>query len=352
MIYRSVIRPLLFLFKPETIHRYLMVGLRVVLSFPVFSKLLRIRLYYREEVLGRTVGSIYFPNPVGLAAGFDKGAVLSDRLRALGFGFVEVGTVTPRPQAGNPKPRIFRLPEDSAIINRMGFNSEGLERVVDRLSKRKAYRIPVAGNIGKNTATPNEEAIADYLACMRGLYALVDYFVVNVSCPNVAHLSALQSCEGIVPIAQALVAERDRLGGGKPIFLKLGPDQPDESLALVAKTTLGLGIDGFVLCNTTTSREGLRTARAEIDAIGNGGLSGKPLFERSLGHVEALRKAVGRGVPIVAVGGIFTGEDALRMLKAGATMLEIYTGFIYEGPMAARNINRYLMKHVEDIPQW
>ncbi len=352
MLYRSIIRPLLFRFSPEGIHVFLMRTLRIVLSFPLTAKLMRIRLYYRPAELGRTLCGIYFPNPVGLAAGFDKGAELIDRLRALGFGFVEIGTVTPKPQAGNPKPRVFRLPKDKAIINRMGFNSVGLEKVVYRLAHRKAYRIPIAGNIGKNTATPNAQAIGDYITCMREMYSLVDYFVVNVSCPNVAHLSELQSCEGVVPIAQALVEARTKIGTYKPIFLKLGPDQSEEAIALVAKATLEMGIDGFVLCNTTTSREGLRSDSEEIEAIGNGGLSGQPLYERSLAHITALREAVGRGVPIVAVGGIFTGPDALAMLQAGASVVEIYTGFIYEGPKAARNINRYLLDHIEEIPLW
>ncbi|PIE84061.1 MAG: dihydroorotate dehydrogenase (quinone) [Bacteroidia bacterium] len=351
-LYRSVIRPLLFRIDPERIHHLLMGALRVGLSLPLLPKLLRWRLYYRAEALASTHSGIFFPNRVGLAAGFDKGAELVDRLRSLGFGFAEVGTVTPWPQPGNPRPRIFRLPEDGAVINRMGFNSVGLAAVVHRLARRRPYRIPIAGNIGKNTDTPNGRAVEDYVTCMRELYPLVDFFVVNVSCPNVEHLSDLQSCEGVTPIVAALLRQREEMRYHKPIYLKLGPDEPEESLVAVARATLRMGIDGFVLTNTTRSREGLRSPGARVEAAGMGGLSGAPLRLRARERVRILREAVGKDVPIIGVGGVFTGPDALEMLKAGASLVEIYTGFIYEGPCAARNINRYLLEHADELPRW
>ncbi len=351
-LYRKVIRPLLFRIDPERIHHLLMGALKVGLNLPLTSKLLRWRLYYREEALGSTHSGVFFPNRVGLAAGFDKGAELIDRLRSLGFGFAEMGTVTPRSQPGNPKPRVFRLPKDGAIINRMGFNSVGLEAVVGRLARRRPYRIPIAGNIGKNTDTPNERAVEDYATCMRELYPLVDFFVVNVSCPNVEHLTNLQSCEGVTPIVQALMRQREEMRYYKPIYLKLGPDEPEESLVAVAQATLKMGVDGFVLTNTTRSRSGLITPEGEVETMGMGGLSGAPLRVRARERVRVLREAVGNDVPIIGVGGIFTGADALEMLKAGASLVEIYTGFIYEGPCAARNINRYLMEHADELPRW
>lgn len=352
MFYKSILRPILFRFSPERIHTLTYTMLRVAFRLPLTSALLRRILLLSPPELQREFWGLHFPNPIGLPAGFDKEALLADRVRNLGFGFTEVGTVTPRPQPGNPKPRLFRLPKDQALINRMGFNSCGVEQVAKRLASKRKHHIPIGGNIGKNTATANEEAPQDYLLGMRSLYPLVDFFVVNISCPNVKNLCELQSDTAIHSLLTTLTQEREQQDLYRPILLKISPDQTEETLKHVVHLSLEQGIDGFIVANTTTSRAHLNTCAERIEEIGNGGLSGKPLFAQTLRTVKWAREAAGAGVPIIGVGGIGTGEEALQVLQAGASLIQLYTGFIYNGPLAVRSINRYLHKHHNEIPKW
>lgn len=293
-----------------------------------------------------------FKGYVGLAAGFDKAGTLLDQAACVGFSFMEVGTITPRPQPGNPKPRLFRLPKDHALINRMGFNSPGVVSVEKRLAKKRNHRIPIFANIGKNTTTANEKASEDYLEVFSRLYPIVDGFVVNVSCPNVQSLCDLQSAESLGALLSPLMQFRERQMLYRPILLKLGPDTSPDSIASVVHTAQTLGIDAFVASNTTNSRDSLSTDKPTLDRIGRGGLSGAPLLQPALSLVKKIRESATPGTPIIGVGGIARGEEALAMLKAGASLIEIFTGFIYEGPATARRINQYLIRHQAEIPNW
>ena len=302
----------------------------------------------RNRKLETTVAGIRFPNPLGLAAGLDKDAIMVDEFSVLGFGFVEIGTVTPVAQAGNDKPRLFRLPKDEALINRMGFNNEGAEAAASRLSKRKS-QIPVGGNIGKNKSTPNENAIDDYEKCFRSLYKAVDYFVVNVSSPNTPGLRALQEKEPLKKLLLHLQKLNTDLSHSyntskKPVFLKIAPDLTNEQLDEIIEVVKDSGIDGIVATNTTISRENLRTGKVEIDSMGNGGLSGKPLDNRSTEVIRYLHLKSGGTIPIIGVGGIHSPEDALEKLHAGASLLQLYTGLIYEGPGLVKRINKAILK--------
>jgi dihydroorotate dehydrogenase len=285
---------------------------------------------------------IKFPNKVGIAAGFDKNAEVFDMMADFGFGHVEIGTVTPKGQSGNPKPRLFRLKDDHALINRMGFNNKGLEEAVKRLKKRK-NKVIVGGNIGKNTNTPNELAINDYLACFEGLYPYVDYITVNVSCPNITNLKKLQDQEELEKILQAIDLKRASTSIYKPVLLKISPDlnwdQIDETLAVIQRCH----IDGIVAVNTTTIRKGLKTPENKVISIGNGGLSGLPLKDRSTEIIRYIHQKTKGKLPIIGVGGIENAEDAITKLEAGATLLQVYTGFIYKGPILAKSIN-YMCK--------
>lgn len=351
-MYKQVIRPLAFRVDGERVHHTMMWWASRLLRCRVMRSFLRAIYGRRKHEVSCSLMGLDFCGLVGFAAGFDKGGELADRLEAMGYAFMEVGTVTPLPQPGNPKKRIFRLVEDSALINRMGFNSEGLEVVCGRLKRRKQRAIPIAGNVGKNTATPNENAAADYAKGLEALYPYVDFFVVNVSCPNVKDLRALQREDTLAPIVEALVSSRAKQSVYKPLLLKLGADPTEEELGYTVRVALEKGIDGFVVSNTTTARTGLHTPQTELNAVGAGGLSGRPLHERALRAVRIVREAAGHGVPIIGVGGIFSGNDALAMLQAGASLVEVYTGVIYEGPALARQINKYLREHKKEIPQW
>ncbi len=334
-------RPILFRIQPETIH-HLMVKLLRVLHFVPFGRAILRAVYVRRAPqLEREVLGLKFPNPIGLAAGFDKNAEVYDMLGALGFGFVEVGTVTPKPQSGNPKPRCFRLPADRAIINRMGFNNHGVQHAVRNLRHRRPGLI-VGGNIGKNTLTPNEQAPADYLKAFRALYDYVDYFVVNVSCPNVACLTALQSQAATVAILEPLKEFRQGQSDYRPILLKISPDLTQEQVDQMIEVVSACKIDGIVATNTTTSREGLATSPERVREIGNGGLSGGPLTRRSCEMVRYIhRKTEGR-LPIIGVGGVMSVEDAEAMLEAGASLVQVYSGLIYEGPGFVKRICKRL----------
>lgn len=338
-MYRYLLRPLLFQFNPERIHHLVASGLQLTSLIPGAKQLMSSVASVVHPALEREVFGLKFPNPVGVAAGFDKQATLYNQLAHLGFGFVEIGTITPRPQPGNPKPRLFRLPADQALINRMGFNNIGADKAVENLKKRKTD-IVIGGNIGKNTATPNHKAVDDYEECFRKLFDYVDYFVVNVSCPNISNLSELQDQEKLMLILNRLQQINHDQPKSKPILLKISPDlndgQLDEVIDIVSQTK----IDGVVAVNTTITRHNLITTDDRVQQIGNGGLSGLPLRDRATEVVRYLAQKSGKVFPIIGAGGIFTPDDAIEKLQAGADLVQVYTGFIYEGPFIARNINR------------
>lgn len=288
---------------------------------------------------------IMFPNPVGLAAGFDKDAKRIDELAAFGFGFIEIGTLTPKAQPGNDKPRLFRLPKDKALINRMGFNNGGVQDAVLRLKNRKS-KIIVGGNIGKNKVTPNESAFEDYNTCFETLYPYVDYFVLNVSSPNTPGLRELQEREPLRKLLSDVIALSKAKPEYKPVLLKIAPDLNNEQLNDVVSILKETKTDGVIATNTTISREGLDTSTETISTIGLGGLSGKPLTQRSTEVISFLRQALGKDFPIIGVGGIMTEQDALDKLKAGADLVQIYTGFIYEGPGLVSRINKALLQQM------
>lgn len=303
-------------------------------------------LYQTEsKSLERTVFGLHFKNPVGLAAGFDKNAELYEELGCLGFGFIEIGTVTPLPQPGNEKPRLFRLPADQAVINRMGFNNMGADVAATRLKFRKNKNLIIGGNIGKNKSTPNEDAVSDYIKCYEALYEYVDYFVVNVSSPNTPGLRELQEKEPLLHLLKTVQEKNQKQIKPRPILLKIAPDLTDSQLDDIIEIVRESKTDGIIATNTTISRSGLTTEPALVETYGAGGLSGKPLTKRSTEVIRYLHNHSGGQIPIIAVGGIFTAEDAIEKLEAGASLVQLYTGFIYEGPVAASRINRGLIKH-------
>lgn len=313
--------------------------LRLKGRIPGFKSILNFLFNYRNPVLQRNLFGLTFQNPVGLAAGFDKDAKLIDELSCFGFGCIEIGTLTPRPQSGNVKPRLFRLPDDHALINRMGFNNEGVLAAIARLKNRKSAVI-VGGNIGKNKATPNEKALEDYAYCMEALYPLVDYFVVNVSSPNTPGLRELQEKEPLKKLltyVKSLTASKLKV---KPVLLKIAPDLTVEQLDDVIQILKETKTDGVIATNTTISRDGLVSSKSILQKIGSGGLSGAPLHKQSNEVIKYLRSQLGSEFPIIGVGGIMSVEDAIDKLKAGADLIQIYTGFIYEGPGFVKRILR------------
>lgn len=339
-MYKKVIRPLLFLFPPEASHTIVVALLRIGSFIPFFYLLVKKRFLITSPDLETTVGGIKFPNPVGLAAGFDKNALVYRQMGYLGFGFVEVGTVTPKPQPGNVKPRLFRLHADNGLINRMGFNNHGVHKVVKRLYRKNSPLI-IGGNIGKNKDVPNEEAYYDYEHCFEALFNYVDYFVVNVSSPNTPGLRSLQEKEPLTKLLATLQLKNETHFAAKPIFLKIAPDLNNQQLDDIIEIVRNCKINGVIATNTTISREGLKT---DATPFGNGGLSGKPLLKRSTEVVKYLfEKSEGR-FPIIASGGIHSVEDAMEKFEAGASLIELYTGFIYEGPMLIRKINEELLR--------
>lgn len=286
-----------------------------------------------------------FTNPIGLAAGFDKDAKCFEAMGELGFGFVEIGTVTPKPQSGNPKPRLFRLKKDQALINRMGFNNGGASQIVERLKKRKkGEQLIIGGNIGKNKWTPNEKAIEDYLKVFSELYPYVDYFAVNVSSPNTENLRSLQDKEPLLELLQSILQLNHSYDPPKPILLKIAPDLSSMQLDDIISIALDLKLDGIIATNTTVSRDGLNSEAKLVSKIGAGGLSGKPLTSRSTEIIRYLHQGLGGKIPIIGVGGIHTKEEALEKLDAGASLIQLYTGFIYEGPKLIEDIKQALIE--------
>ncbi len=341
-MYKLLIRPILFLFDPEKVHHFTFNILKLKGNIPGFKSLVSLLFDYKNPKLERTLFGITFKNPVGLAAGFDKDAKLIDELSTFGFGFIEIGTLTPKAQPGNDKPRLFRLPQDQAIINRMGFNNGGVEEAVERLKKRSSSVI-VGGNIGKNKITPNENAFDDYAKCFEALYEHVDYFVINVSSPNTPGLRELQEKEPLRKLMSYVKGLSNAKSIPKPILLKIAPDLTSSQLDDVIEILKETQTDGIIATNTTISREGLATASEEVQKIGAGGLSGKPLTKRSTEVISYLRKQLGIGYPIIAVGGIMSPQDAIDKLNAGADLIQLYTGFIYEGPGIVKRISKALV---------
>ena len=337
-------RPIFFVFPPEVVHRLVAGLMRFAYNVPPLRALVRSMFSVKHPALEREFCGLKFSNPVGLAAGFDKDATLYRAFSTLGFSFIEIGTVTPKGQTGNPKPRLFRIVHDGALINRMGFNNKGVEAAVEQL-KRKRPDIIIGGNIGKNTDTPNDKAPEDYLGCFQKLYPYVDYFTVNVSCPNVANLSELQNISSLTGILTAVLAERDRLEQRKPVLVKISPDVSFSHLDEILEIAKKMGIDGIVAINTTTSRNNLTIGDEQIAFYGKGGLSGKPLTWKALETVNYIRQRTNGRMPVIGVGGVMTADDAINMLNAGATLVQIYTGFIFEGPALVKKINRAILKN-------
>lgn len=338
-MYKLLIRPILFLFDAESVHHFSFAAIRLLHSIPFVGGLLRRCYNVKHPRLERELFGIRFPNPVGLAAGFDKDAKLFKPLSNFGFGFIEIGTVTPKPQSGNPKKRLFRLKSDQAIINRMGFNNEGVDAAVQRLKRNKD--LIVGGNIGKNKITPNEEATADYVRCFDALFDYVDYFVVNVSSPNTPNLRDLQEKEPLTALLNTLQDRNVKKSTRKPILLKIAPDLSDNQLLDIIDIVRLTKIDGLIATNTTLSREGL-SSEPQLCAE-QGGLSGKPLSKRSTEVIHFLHQHSDGKIPIVGVGGIHSPEDVMEKLEAGASLVQLYTGFIYEGPGAVKRINKTLL---------
>ena len=336
--YKSIVRKILFQFDPEAVHHFTFKMIKFMLKIPFAPAIVKSRFGFEHPSLEREVFGLKFKNPVGLAAGFDKNALLYDEFAQYGFGFVEIGTVTPKPQPGNPKKRLFRLKQDEAIINRMGFNNDGADQIVARLKKKRSDVI-IGGNIGKNKATPNENATEDYMICFEKLFDVVDYFVVNVSSPNTPNLRALQDKEPLTELLNALQSRNTSKEKPKPILLKIAPDLTDDQLLDIIDIVQDTGIAGVIATNTTISREGLSSANRKE----TGGLSGKPVRERSTEVIRFLAEKSGKSFPIIGVGGIHSAEDAKEKIEAGADLVQLYTGFIYEGPGLVKEINRSLV---------
>ncbi|SNR15650.1 quinone-dependent dihydroorotate dehydrogenase [Tenacibaculum jejuense] len=342
-MYKSIIRPIFFLFDPEKIHHFTFSLVKGVSKIPFVSSIFRGLYQVNDKRLERNLFGLTFKNPVGLAAGFDKNAVLYNELANFGFGFIEIGTVTPKGQVGNPKQRLFRLKDDKGIINRMGFNNEGLSAAIAQLKKNKG-KVIIGGNIGKNTATKPENYTEDYTVCFKELHPYVDYFVLNVSCPNVSSHAKLEDAAYL----KELITEVQKINNSKekqkPILLKIAPDlnnnQLDEIIDLVAETK----IDGVIASNTSVDRTGLKASDERLKEIGNGGLSGQPIKSKSTRVIKYLADNSNKAFPIVGVGGIHSEKDALEKIEAGADLVQIYTGFIYEGPSLIKRINKAILK--------
>lgn len=342
MFYQNILKPLLFLVNPERAHSIVAHGLRLMMKIPGVSFVFQLVYGFKHKNLEREVFGLRFENPVGLAAGFDKNAYLVDEYANLGFGFIEVGTVTPKAQAGNPAPRLFRLPKDEALINRMGFNNEGMFAMQKRLASRKS-KVIVGGNLGKNKVTPNEEAEEDYCLSFETLFNDVDYFAVNVSSPNTPNLRALQEKEPLKKLLMRLQKLNQSKQKPKPILLKIAPDLTNEQLDDVIEIVLETNLAGIIATNTTLSREGLQSSARLSNEVG--GLSGRPLRERSTEVIAYLHDKSKGKIPIIGVGGIHSAEDAIEKLKAGACLIQLYTGFIYEGPGLIKEINQAILKN-------
>ena len=335
---------------PERAHHFAFSTLRILFSLPGFKGLFRALYHHQSPHLQQELFGLKFPNPIGLAAGFDKDARLIAPLSCMGFGFIEIGTLTPRPQPGNPTPRLFRLTRDQALINRMGFNNQGVDSAVKRLKKR-APGLIIGGNIGKNKETPNHKAYQDYLKCFESLYPWVDYFVINVSSPNTPGLRELQEKEPLTDLIRRLQQANNQTPTPKPILLKIAPDLSNNQLDDIIDIVQTTGISGLVATNTTIARNPLKTDQQKVSEIGAGGLSGKPLGKRSTEVIRYVHQQSKGTIPIIGVGGVFTAEDAREKLAAGASLIQIYTGFIYEGPSMVKTLNQSLDRQFAKTPR-
>ncbi|MGK2860535.1 MAG: quinone-dependent dihydroorotate dehydrogenase [Chitinophagaceae bacterium] len=352
----NVIRRILFFFPPESVHYFSMNFLKLLCSVRIIRKFISLTFSVKGTRLRKTEFHLDFRNPVGLGAGFDKNARYLRELEALGFGFIEIGTVTPQPQTGNKKPRLFRLPKDKALINRMGFNNDGVNVIAERLknwmessdaelnskSANRNPRLIIGGNIGKNKITSNEDAWKDYEICFKELHPYVDYFVVNVSSPNTPGLRELQEKESLRKILRHLQMINNGKAISKPILLKIAPDLTQEQIDGVVDLAIEIQLDGLVCSNTTISRNGLITSKDEIQKMGAGGLSGKPVKARSTAIINYIHQRTNGEIPLIASGGIFTAEDAKEKLNSGASLVQVWTGFIYEGPRIIKKICKEL----------
>ncbi len=344
IMYKLLLRPIFFLFDPEKVHYFTFSLIRITSKIPGVSSIIRSLYQLNDPRLERNLFGLKFKNPVGLAAGFDKNAVLFNELANFGFGFIEIGTVTPKGQAGNPKKRLFRLKDDQGIINRMGFNNEGVQVAIEQLKHNKGQLI-IGGNIGKNTNTSPDGYTKDYLTCFNALHPYVDYFVLNVSCPNVGSHAKLNDKDYLLELIETVQKANTNFDKQKPILLKIAPDlnalQLDEIVDLVLQTNL----DGVIASNTSTDRSGLKAPKTQLDAIGNGGLSGQPVKDKSTKVIKYLADKSNKAFPIIGVGGVHSANDALEKINAGADLVQIYTGFIYEGPRLIKNINKAVLKN-------
>ncbi|WP_066631736.1 quinone-dependent dihydroorotate dehydrogenase [Labilibacter marinus] len=342
-MYKYILRPIFFQFDPEKVHHFTIALIKIVFNIPGIGWFIRRINRMDDSRLEREVMGLKFKNPVGLAAGLDKNAEVYNELADLGFGFIEIGTVTPKAQTGNPKKRLFRLIDDKGIINRMGFNNNGVNEAVKQLKKNKG-KVIIGGNIGKNTGIPEDQVTSDYLTCFKELHAYVDYFVVNVSCPNVGVTAKLQDKSYLVELLNTLQIDPLQNEKRKPIVLKISPDlninQLDEIIEVVQETK----IDGVIASNTSINRSGLKATEQQLNDIGNGGLSGQPIADRSTDVIKYLADHSNKSFAIIGVGGVHSGEDAKKKMEAGADLVQIYTGFIYEGPGLIKRINKALLK--------
>jgi len=342
----GLIKKILFAISPEKAHNLTMKILGILAVIPLGNKILQWLYSFSDPSLEREVFGLKFKNPVGFAAGFDKNGEYYNTIASLGFGFMEIGSLTPEPQPGNPKPRLFRLVKDQAIINRMGINNKGVKYAVGKIQKRPPKLI-LGGNIAKNSTTPNEDAGKDYEKAFSLLYDYVDYFVINVSCPNVKDLTNLQNLESTADIIDRLLELRRYYDDYRPILIKISPDITTEHLDSLLDLIMISGIDGVVATNTTRSRDGLKTYRGKVDEIGNGGLSGAPLYCKSLDTIRHIHQYTNGILPIIGVGGIMTPSQAREMMEAGASLIQIYTGYIYNGPGFVKRILKAISKPKE-----
>lgn len=346
-MYKFLLKPILFLFQPEKAHHLTLLFLKVTLAIPVVGWLFRRSFSITDPRLERQVFGLRFPNPVGLAAGFDKDGKHFEAMSALGFGFIEIGTVTPLGQPGNPTPRLFRLPDDEALINRMGFNNEGVDALVKQLKKRKPGKLIIGGNIGKNKATSNENADRDYSICFEALFPYVDYFVVNVSSPNTPNLRDLQEKEPLKALLTHLQHLNQQKPNPKPLLLKIAPDLTGGQLDDILEIAEATKLDGVIATNTTISRTGLNTSELIVNEIGAGGLSGKPVAARSTEVIRYLNEKSGGKLTIIGVGGIASAADAIDKIEAGAALVQVYSGLVYEGPSLVKRINQGILDRLK-----
>lgn len=342
-MYKYFVKPIMFKLDPEKAHSLTVSIFKAVLKIPLLSSLVKMSYSYQHSSLEKSYMGLNFKNPVGLAAGFDKDGKYYETMSNLGFGFIEIGTVTPLPQIGNDKPRLFRLPKDESIINRMGFNNDGVDAMVERLKKRKKSNVIIGGNIGKNKVTPNENAVDDYLICFEKLHDYVDYFVVNVSSPNTPGLRELQEKEPLMKILNALQSVNKTKARLRPILLKIAPDLTESQLDDIIEIVQSTHIEGVIATNTTISREGLSTNNKRIEEIGNGGLSGKAVQEKSTAVINYLNQKSNGKLFIIGVGGINGSNEAKKKLNAGASLIQVYSSMIYEGPSLVKKINKSLV---------